>query len=151
MKISLQPYTLERCHAFWKRYEADPDMMDGSFTYNADWVDRYFHGKCQENNRVYFAVCADDTVIGEIQFKSIDMQNKSAVLSIHLNCNEYKNRGFGTQAEQLMITYGFEQLGLEKIYADCLHRNQRSRHILEKLGFCHLSSDDSFHYFILEK
>ena len=151
MKISLQPYTLERCHTFWKDYEADPDMMDGSFSYDAAWVERYFHGKCQDKNRVYFAVCADETVIGEVQFKSIDMSKKSAILSIHLNCGIYKNRGFGTEAERLMIAYGFEQLGLEKIYADCLHRNQRSRHILEKLGFRHLRSDESFHYFVLEK
>ena len=45
MKISLQPYTLQRCHEFWQNYEADPDMMDGSFTYDPNWVERYFHGK----------------------------------------------------------------------------------------------------------
>lgn len=151
MNISLQPYTLQRCHAFWKIYEADPAMMDGSFTYDANWVERYFHGKCQESNRRYFAVCVDDTVIGEIQLKSIDLTEKSAVLSVHLNCGIYKNRGFGTEAQRQMISYGFDQLGLQKIYADCLHRNQRSRHILEKLGFRHLRSDDCFHYFVLEK
>ena len=151
MKISLQPYTLQRCHEFWQNYEADPDMMDGSFTYDPNWVERYFHGKCQESNRHYFAICADETVIGEIQLKSINMDEKSAVLSVHLNSACYKNRGFGTEAQRQMIAYGFEQLGLQKIYADCLHRNQRSRHILEKLGFRHLRSDDSFHYFVLER
>ncbi len=151
MKISLQPYTLQRCHAFWKDYEADPDMMEGRFIYDADWVERYFHGKCQANDRRYFAICADDIVIGEIQLKSIDLIKKSAILSVHLNNKKYKNRGFGTEAQRQMIAYGLEELGLQKIYADCLHRNQRSRHILEKLGFQHLYSDDSFHYFVLEK
>lgn len=151
MNVCLQPYTLERCHEFWKIYEADPDMMDGSFSYNADWVERYFHGKCQESNRVYFAVCVGDEVIGEVQLKSINKENKSAVLSIHLNAGKYKNRGFGTEAERQMIAYGFNELGLKKIYADCLHRNERSRHILDNLGFHHLRSDDSFHYFVLEK
>ena len=79
------------------------------------------------------------------------MDEKSAVLSVHLNSACYKNRGFGTEAQRQMIAYGFEQLGLQKIYADCLHRNQRSRHIIEKLGFRHLRSDDSFHYFVLER
>lgn len=151
MKISLQPYTLQRCHEFWQNYEADPDMMDGSFTYDPNWVEQYFHGKCQESNRRYFAICADETVIGEIQLKSINMEEKSAVLSVHLNSACYKNRGFGTEAQRQMLAYGFEQLGLQKIYADCLHRNQRSRHILEKLGFLHLHSDDTFHYFVLER
>lgn len=151
MKISLQPYTLQRCHEFWQNYEADPDMMDGRFTYDPDWVERYFHSKCLETSRRYFVICADDQVIGEIQLKSINMEEKSAVLSVHLNNDRYKNQGFGTEAQRQMITYGFEQLGLQKIYADCLHRNQRSRHILEKLGFRHLRSDENFHYFVLEQ
>lgn len=72
-------------------------------------------------------------------------------MSIHLNCDRYKIQGFDTEAQRLMIAYGFEQLGLETIYADCLHRNQCSRHILDKLGFRHLRDDDRFHYFALDK
>lgn len=151
MCVTLQPYTLERCHAFWKDYVADPAMMDSTYTYDPAWVERYYHSKCQEEKRVFFAICVDKTVIGEIQLKSIDRLQNCATLSVHLSCDPYKNRGFGTEAQRLMIAYGFEQVGLEKIYADCLHRNQRSRHILEKLGFLHLRDDDSFHYFVLEK
>lgn len=149
--ISLQPYTLERCHAFWKDYAADPDMMDSTYTYDADWVKRYFKGKCQEKNRVYFAVCLGDEVIGEVQLKAIDHERRCATLSIHFANDRYKNRGFGTEAERLMIAYGFEELGLERIYGDCLHRNQRSRHVMEKLGFRHLRDDESFAYFVIEK
>ena len=147
-KIVLLPYTLERCQQFWKSYVADPDMMGGEFHYDPAWVDGYFHGKCQDSNRKYFAICLNETVIGEIQLKSIDLQEKSAVLSIHLNCDRYKNRGFGTEAQRQMIEYGFQQLDLSKIYADCLHRNKRSRHVLEKLGFEFLRSDETFHYFV---
>lgn len=149
--ITLQPYTPERCHQFWKTYEADPDMMDGSFSYDADLVERYWHSKCQKANRRYFAVCLNETVIGEVQLKAIDFEEKSAVLSIHLNERQYKNRGFGTEALRQMCGYGFHELHLQKIYADCLHRNQRSRHVLEKLNFRYLRSDETFHYFVLEK
>lgn len=39
MALALQPYTLERCYAFWKEYVADPDMMDSSYTYDPAWVE----------------------------------------------------------------------------------------------------------------
>lgn len=149
-QITLQPYTLERCHQFWMSYIADPDMMDGSYKYDFNWVERYYHSKVAEKNRVYFAICLENTVIGEIQLKAIDSEKKCATLSIHLTNNSFKNRGFGTEAERKMIAYGFEQLHLQAIYADCLHRNQRSRHILEKLGFQHLRDDEKFCYFVLK-
>ena len=150
-KVTLQAYTLERCQQFWQNYEADPDMMDGSFSYDKNWVECYWQSKCHESNRRYFAVCINEIVIGEVQLKSIDPVEKSAVLSIHLNQNSYKNRGFGTEALRQMCDYGFHELKLRKIFADCLHRNHRSRHVLEKLDFQHLGSDDTFHYFVLEK
>ena len=40
-KVTLQAYTLERCQQFWQNYEADPDMMDGSFSYDKNWVECY--------------------------------------------------------------------------------------------------------------
>ncbi len=49
-QITLQPYTLERCHQFWMSYIADPDMMDGSYKYDFNWVERYYHSKVAEKN-----------------------------------------------------------------------------------------------------
>ncbi len=149
--ITLQPYTLERCQQFWQTYEADADMMDGQFSYDPNWVECYWEGKCQEDNRCYFAICLNTVVIGEVQLKAINFDEKTAILSIHLNEQRYKNRGFGTEALQQMCEYGFHKLYLQKIYADCLHRNKRSRHVLEKQGFVHTHSDETFHYFVLEK
>lgn len=49
-----------------------------------------------------------------------------------------------------MITYAFNDLGLKIIYADSVHRNKRSQHILEKSGFHYTHDDDLLRYYKLE-
>lgn len=46
----------------------------------------------------------------------------------------YWGRGYATEAGWEVIRYGFEQLGLNKIYAGCFSRNPASGRVLQKLG-----------------
>lgn len=41
-KIILKPYTIERCHKFFKDYISDPAMTYDSFVYDKEKVDRYY-------------------------------------------------------------------------------------------------------------
>lgn len=43
--------------------------------------------------------------------------------------------GFATEASRELIRIGFEELGLESIYASTYEHNRGSRKVLEKLGF----------------
>lgn len=36
--------------------------------------------------------------------------------------SKYKDRGFGTKAEQLAIQYVFNELDIRVLYADCIER-----------------------------
>jgi RimJ/RimL family protein N-acetyltransferase len=47
----------------------------------------------------------------------------------------YWNKGYGTEAIQRVVRYGFESLGLEKITAGCYENNLGSSKALEKSGF----------------
>ncbi len=49
----------------------------------------------------------------------------------------------------MIIDYAIHVLGLRIIYADAVHRNTRSKHILEKLGFSHLYNDEILAYYEL--
>jgi RimJ/RimL family protein N-acetyltransferase len=44
-------------------------------------------------------------------------------------------RGLATEAGAAVLGFAFEELGLERVFASCLGSNDRSRHVLEKLGF----------------
>jgi RimJ/RimL family protein N-acetyltransferase len=101
-------------------------------------------------NRCFFAICQNDKAIGEIQLKRIDMEKLYGTLSVHLVNDVFKGKGYGTEAQELLINYGINIMGLKTIYADAIHRNHRSKHILEKLGFMHLFNDDDLAYYKFE-
>ncbi len=146
-KIVLKPYTLERCHEFYKDYISDPAMTYDNYIYDKDEVDTYFQNKVLDTKRRFFAICYDNKVIGEIQLKRIDFERLCGTLSIHLVNDTVKGKGFGTEAEELLIEYAIKELGLHTIYADAIHRNNRSKHILEKLGFEHIYDDEALAYY----
>ena len=46
-----------------------------------------------------------------------------------------QDKGFGTEALHRMIDYGFDDLGLERIYLAVYTDNPRAAHVYEKCGF----------------
>jgi RimJ/RimL family protein N-acetyltransferase len=149
--ITLEPYTQERCHAFWQRYTADPAMWSEQYVYDEQKIQEYYQTKVAQPDRVYFAICYQGETVGEIQLKGIDREQKHATLSIHLADDRYKNRGWGSQAIRLLATYAFETLGLCSLYADSVHRNTRSQHVLQKIGFTFTHADDQLRYYVLHQ
>ena len=73
-------------------------------------------------------------------------ENGTATLSIHTRNDLVKNRGYGTQAEILTMEYAFEALGVQTVFADA-HKNKRSQHVLEKVGFRRTHQDNHSVYY----
>ncbi|MCM1267007.1 MAG: GNAT family N-acetyltransferase [Bacteroidales bacterium] len=73
--------------------------------------------------------------IGSVYLRDIDRQKKTAEYGIFIGEKKALGRGYGTQAARLMTDYGFEQLGLEKIFLRLLADNVRARKSYEKAGF----------------
>ena len=154
--ITITPMTRELLHMFYRHFVPDPDILEDRdscdpYIYDADAVDREFEENAAEPGRMEFAVLLDGEVIGSVGLKHVDREQKDCELMIHLTNDFVKNRGYGTEAERLMIRYAFEELGMDTVLADCLHKNSRSKHVLEKLGFQYLREDDRFRYYRLDR
>ena len=153
--ISLQIMTRALCHALFRGWENDPAVYADAalfrpYVYDEAAVDRYFSGM-QTPDRVLLAVMLGDAPIGEVQLKRIDREKKECTLSIHMQRDAFKNRGFGTAAEKLAAAYAFETLGMDAVNADVLAGNTRSRRVLEKAGFRFLREADGFRYYRFDK
>jgi len=148
--IHLEEYTREKCHDFYRKYIADPQMTELPFAYDKQNVDHYYDSKVLDKQRVFFAIMLTGSVIGEIQLKRINFSAGEATLSIILSDDAVKNRGYGTEAVKLIIAYGADTLNLRTIYADAVSGNNRSRHVLEKMGFVHLENRNSMSFYKLE-
>lgn len=148
---TLQPLTRALCHRLFERWQNDPSIFANGaqctpYVYNPIATDRYFDG-LQSSTLMVFAVMREDEPIGELQLKRIDREGGHATLSIHLMCDNVKNKGYGTEGIRLALDYAFGTLGLRTVYADALLTNLRSRHVLEKVGFTPRFTDASFAYY----
>ena len=65
--------------------------------------------------------------------------------------DNFKEKGYGTKAEQLAIKYAFEELGMNAVNADTVKKNTRSQHVIEKVGFKYIKEDDSFIYYRIQR
>ena len=107
--------------------------------------------KGQDASRRLFAIMLGDKAIGELQLKQIDHDKKECSLSIHMQNDAVKGRGYGTQAERLAVKTAFDELGMAAVNADTIRKNTRSQHVLEKVGFRSVGEDETFKYYRIER
>lgn len=68
-----------------------------------------------------------------------------------MKSSQYKDRGFGTQAERLAIDDTFHKLDIPVLYAAAVLTNTRSQHVLEKVGFQLVSQDARRKYYRISR
>ena len=159
MDICLLPMTRDYMHQLFQGFEYDPDLfLDMTLyekarrsAYDPQKVDALFDKYSAEDDRRSFVVLLGEDVIGQVDLKHIDPMAGTCELSIHLKSDAVKDRGYGTQAERLAIAYAFDILGMESVLADCVEKNRRSRHVLEKLGFRLVGEENGFKHYRLDK
>ena len=74
------------------------------------------------------------TSVGSIGFGKLDQANRSAEIGYAIG-RAYWNRGIATRAGRLVVAYGLNILGLERIQALVLPDSTASIRVLEKLDF----------------
>jgi len=72
--------------------------------------------------------------IGTCGFHQLDRKNHAAEIGYDLS-PQFWGKGYMTEALSAMLPFGFEQLGLNRIYAFVFVHNDPSNNLLEKLGF----------------
>ena len=98
--VSLGRVTRKRMHEYYKNFVSDPDIfMDMSkyfeYQYSPERIDRYWETRKKPKDRKDFFVLLESEVIGELALKHIDFEKKECELSIHLQNDSVKNKGYG--------------------------------------------------------
>jgi [ribosomal protein S5]-alanine N-acetyltransferase len=104
----------------------EPGMAEAWISTHPDAFDR--------GETVTFALArrADKTLIGAIGLR-LEPEHRLAELGYWVG-KPYWNQGFATEAARAVIGYGFEELGLNRIYASHLARNPASGRVMQKAG-----------------
>ncbi len=84
-----------------------------------------------------FAICllGEKRAIGNVTLRDIDRENGSAEMSIVITEKALQGRGYGTDALNCVVDFGFGELRLERIYLYVFDYNERARRSYEKAGF----------------
>lgn len=95
------------------------------------------------NNKVLTGECVQFIIhdiesnkdIGSAFLRDIDKVNKKAEYGFFIGDVESQNKGIGTKTTKMIVEYGFNELGLHKIFARILSFNQISLGSFKKAGF----------------
>ncbi|VDG20342.1 GNAT family N-acetyltransferase [Lactiplantibacillus mudanjiangensis] len=85
----------------------------------------------------YFHIRAndDDRLLGFVTLYNIDWHNQLGQLAIAIGDAEDRGHGYGTEALNLMLHYGFNELNLYKVCLDVIATNQSAIAVYQNSGF----------------
>lgn len=76
-----------------------------------------------------------NTLIGITALKEINMINRNAEFAIYIGDNQFRGKGLAKEATNETLNFGFNKLGLHRIYLRVLSENLPAISLYEKLGF----------------
>lgn len=76
-----------------------------------------------------------DKLIGTVSLENISHINRRATLGIFIGDKEARNKGYGTEAINLILDFGFNYLNLNNVKLDVLGFNERAIACYKKCGF----------------
>ena len=90
--------------------------------------------KQSEGVTAIFGIWYQGKIVGVIDLHKINEIPKSAHVGYWID-QEFQGKGIVTESVSLLIGYGFNELGLDKIEIRCSTINPRSAAVAERLGF----------------
>jgi RimJ/RimL family protein N-acetyltransferase len=105
-----------------------------SFPTNLADERRYWEAANEDGEVVSVLVRAGDERVGVAEFDPVDRETGVAELGFWIH-PDHQRGGYAREAAGLMIEYAFEELRMHKVTANAYDTNERSRALLERLGF----------------
>lgn len=111
-----------------------------------EWYDKI----ASSSTNIVFAICliTDDRYIGNVSLFAIDPFDRNAGITVFIGEEKDRGHGYGYEAVELVIEYGFAYLNLNKIHCRSNVDKLPALRIYERLGFARegLLRQHSFQY-----
>jgi RimJ/RimL family protein N-acetyltransferase len=89
-----------------------------------------------ENDLVLgIVVRQSDQLIGVLGLHQLDNRNRHALFGITIGDKNAWNKGYGTEATELVLRFAFRTLNLHRVWLHVYEFNERAQHVYEKIGF----------------
>lgn len=137
--VYLRPIKKEDMESF---YNATQDeeiryMTGTRDTISKEDVNNYYDKISKDSSRYDFGICLNDgdVLIGNLSILDIDCINHKAGFRIAIHYHKYFNKGYGTEAVKIALTFVFEELNLNRLQLEVYSHNQRGIKAYKKAGF----------------
>jgi RimJ/RimL family protein N-acetyltransferase len=117
---------------FLKYYDYYPPIPQ-----TKDEVDKTFKNYKEKKESKVFGIkmSQDNYIIGIAGFDDIIFENNVATLFIGIGNSALRGRGYGKEAMNLLLNYGFNHMKLHRIQLNVLEFNLSAINLYEKSGF----------------
>lgn len=136
----IEPEEISKSFVLWNRdseymrlLDSDPPRLHSSKAIK-EWMEK----NVEKNPDMYWFVIRtleDDRLLGDITLSVINWGSREAFVGIGIGDHAYRGKGYGTEAMQLLLRYGFLELNLRRISLTVFEFNQRALRSYEKVGF----------------
>lgn len=136
----IDPEEVSKSFAQWNRdseymrlLDTDPPRLHSSKAIKG-WLEKELENA---KDMYWFAIrtLEDDRLLGDITLSVINWGSREAFAGIGIGTREFWGKGYGTDAMQLLLRYGFAELNLRRISLSVFEFNQRAFRSYEKAGF----------------
>ncbi|MCX7918742.1 MAG: GNAT family N-acetyltransferase [bacterium] len=138
-KVYLRPVELDDLELFC-RCANHPDARYSffiAFPSNRVRQEEFIRSLYKEKELIFFTIVIkeSDIPIGHTAFHRIDWVSRVATYGIIIGDSRYWGKGYGSEVTQLMVKYGFETLGLNRIQLHVWKDNIAGIKAYERAGF----------------
>lgn len=113
----------------WMPWAAEPQTLAGIRSYMQYSMHQFAEGMGLPTNLWYRG-----QMVGSIGYPRMSWETRQAEIGYWLD-KDAQGKGLITRATSALVTYAFEELGLNKVEIHAASENHRSRAIPERLGF----------------
>ena len=104
-----------------------------TLTGEKEWLENC--AKNTDNREFDIGELNSNKLVGTISLGQFSWVNRSSVLGIFIGDKDFRDNGYGTEAINLLLEYGFKYLNLHSIRLDLIAINERAHKCYLKCGF----------------
>ena len=104
-----------------------------TLTGEKEWLENC--AKNTDNREFDIVELNSNKLVGTISIGQFSWVNRSSVLGIFIGDKDFRDNGYGTEAINLLLEYGFKYLNLHSIRLDLIAINERAHKCYLKCGF----------------
>ncbi|GMQ58838.1 GNAT family protein [Vallitalea sediminicola] len=140
-KIRLREYRksdVETAQKYINDKELKKNLNPGiPFPFTLQDEEKWFESNTALKDTYNFAIetLEDNIYIGGCGINQVDWKNSNVEIGIFIGNKEYWNKGYGTDAMNVLIRFIFNEMNINKIKLDVYSFNDRAMRCYEKCGF----------------